>query len=424
MFRKLCGAMCLLLAAVFLIANILILARYGWRAGADEYESTINAGVAGSVPIALALMPFFLAATWRPGHWGLSRRGKKRWRIGRPNGMVVVGFALYLVFIAFNFMGAIGSIALQKTEYVDKREGVIDDAKRWREVRARKAAELSALDAARPVSTVQADIEGAKVHRFWRSTDGCKEGQGLSRTQSKFCGSVFGWRAELGRSEAAEKLRGEIEELDRKLSSPAAHIASADPQGETLARYASLMLARPVTAGEVRIVQPLVWFALLELSCMFMVYMGLTFFRFRHADLRDPVPEFVMPPTHRLASPRPYVPPPPAARPANDTGANGGAIPGEIIVHATLTPEDAELQAATYERFWADCMRRVPAGSVASTAAYSAYRSYCHRPENRSEPFGFGEFVRRAAPYVEHVSTIGGVTFFAGLVLAEPMGAL
>lgn len=412
-FRIICGLVCLALSLVFLVANTAILGRFGWRSGTDEFESIVNTAVAGSVPLALAMMPFFLMVTWTPGHFA-QVRGKAKWRRGRPNPMVLVGFALYMVFVSFNFMGAIGSIALQKHEYVDKREGSIDDTKRMRESRARKVAELSRIKADRPAAAIAADIDGARIHRFWVATSECTDA--TSKSHSKFCGSVAGWKQELGSASAAERLRQEIDELDRRLGAPSAHIASADPQSETLAKYATLLFQQKITPDIVRTFQPLIWFALLELSCMFMFYMSLKFFRLNHADLRDDAIQ-VVPVTRQL-------PPRPATLHATTviTPAPGGPSEPQTGVSGSLSGEDAELQAAVYARFWADCTRRMPAGREQATAVYAAYRNYCAQPHNAVLPYAFGDFERRATGHVERTSTIGGCTFWMGFTLSEQMG--
>jgi hypothetical protein len=415
-FRVLLGSIFMLLALIFLVANTAILGRYGWKSGTDEFEATVNMIVAGSVPLALALMPFALMVSWIKGRY-VEHRGKTRWKRGRPSGMVLVGFALYGVFVAFNFMGAIGSIALQKTEFVDRREGTIDEIGRLRETRARKVAELEKLSGAvaRPSAAVQADLAGAKIHRFWSQTSECSEAR--SRGHSRFCGQVAGWKREASNAEQAEHLRGEIDAIDKRLNAPGAKIASADPQSETLAYYVGEMTGRSVSAKQVRMAQPLVWFLLLELACMVMLAIGCKFFRISHdvfADFHEPA----LPPGRQL---------PPAGKAhklqAATLPSDGRWVAPEAIV-ITGAVEDPELQAAVYSRFWSDCTRRLPASQVAATAAYGAYRAYAGRPENNVIPYPFAEFVRRCGDHVAHQSTIGGTLFFSGVALAEPMGGV
>ena len=419
LFRIFCGGLCMLLALIFLVANTALLGRYGFRSGADEFESIFNMVVAGSVPTALAMMPFFLALTWRPGRFvdriaRFSGKPKRKWQRGRPNGMVLIGILLYGVFIAFNFMGAIGSIAHQRSEFVDRREGSKSDAERWREARQRKMAELAQLKASRVAryknerasSTVKADLDGARVHAFWSQTKGCEDGKGLSKGHSRFCGAVFGWRGELGAAELIEKLQAEVDELDRKLETPGARIASTDPQGEVLAAYTNFLTRSDSwTAAHVRVVQPLIWFSLLELSCMFLFAMSLLFFRVSPASMRidEPAPALLLP-----------VPPPTPPEPAQER-------PMAAILGA-LRGEDPELQAAVYARFWADCTRPMPGHKETATAVYAAYRAYCARPENNVVPYAFAEFARRAGEMP--TSTIGSTTWLVGILLSEPMGAV
>lgn len=414
-FRIFCGGLCLLLALIFLVANTAILGRYGYKSGLDQFEAIIHMLVAGSVPMALALMPFFLAATWRPGYWvekpRLFRRGtRQKWVRGRPNPMVVVGFLLYGVFIAFNFMGAIGSIAHQKSQVVDDREGHKSDATRWKEARKRKVEELDQLVRTRntrfkqnrPSSAIQAEIDGAKVHAFWSQTSGCEAGKATQKQHARYCGSVAGWKQELSLAEQIERLQQDVDDLDRKLASPEARIASADPQGEVIAGYLNFLSKDAAWKPEhVRYAQPLVWFALLELSCMFLFAMALRFFRVSHVELRD-------------ESPRRE--PMPISLPAPVLIAEPSAISG------TLGTASPELQAAVYQRFWSDCTRRMEGAKESVTSLYAAYRAYCARPDNAVAPFAFPEFVARAGELP--TSTVAGTTFVVGVVIAEPMGSV
>jgi hypothetical protein len=408
-FRYALGGVCGLLSAIFLVANTLILARYGVRSGTDEFESIINAAVAGSVPLALAMMPFFIATTWRAGHHVRVKRWfrdewRMKWRRGRPNPIVLVGFVLYFVFVMFNFMGAVGSIALQKTEYVDRREGNIDEAKRMREARARKADELARISVDRPPTAVAADLDGAKIHRFWQATNGCTDAR--TRGHSKFCGSVAGWKRELGLAEQAEKLRAELDELDRQLSSEKAHTTSADPQSETLAKYASLMMAREVSPATVRLAVPLVWFTLLECACMFFLWLTLTFFRLGHAQLIDT-------PASAAAG---HIPAPSYSSPQP-------LLTAEVIPVAPVEPGvDRELQEAAFRRFWAESTRPMRGHRSTALDMHAAYRAFAARAG--AEPYGLADFTARAHGHVDGSIQIGGVTWLMGRVMAEQMGAV
>ena len=390
---------------MFLVANTIILARYGLKSGTDDTEQLVNAAVAGSVPIALAMMPFFIMATWTPGAWR-ELRGRRRWRRGRPNPVVLVGFLLYAVFITFNFMGAVGALATQKTASVDRREGAMDDARRMREARTRKAEELARLRTDRPTATVEADIQGAQIHRFWSATGACREA--TSKAHSRFCSSVASWKAELGTSREAERLRAEIDDLDRRLSAPAAATTSADPESETIATYASLVMRRPVGPHQVRLVKPLVWFTMLEATSMFFLWLTLTFFRVGAHQLHldaEPIPIGRRIPAHMPT--------------ASALMSEPVALPGALQIEG----EDADLQAAVLERFWADCTRPQPSSRVPLTELQVVYRAYCER--RRVLPYRTDEFTRRAGDHWgSAIATTGPVTWVMGIVLAEPMGSL
>lgn len=416
-FRIVCGSATGLAAAGFLAANTVILSRYGWRVGEDETEKLINAIVAGQVPVVLALMPFILAITWRPGHWRDTRNGRPKWVRGRPSPIAILGLLLWSVFVVFNFMGAIGSIASQKHDYVDRREGIKDDAKRWKEARTDKAKQLAQIKEDRPPDKIQAEIDSMKLHRFWRATDGCRENEVKSRDHQKFCRDFKLQSGAISTATLSTKLRADIEDLDRRLESREAHIGSADPQSDTLASYASMLSGRSVDAAMVRTVQPLVWFLLLELSCMFLLYAALKFFGMQHTDLYDHAEPA---PVHQRSLPRPRSVA--GMMRASDAAEAVETIP--LVSSGTIAVSDPALQRAIYDRFWAECIRPLPGGKETLLNIYATYRAYCSRPSNRSEPYPYNDFARLLPERFRDGSEVNGVLWVLGLVLADPMEAV
>lgn len=415
-FRIACGAVCGIAATGFLMANTIILGRYGYRVGEDDSERIINAGVAGLVPVVLALMPFIVAITWKPGRWIERGHGRPaKWKRGRPSPIALIGFLLWGVFVFFNFMGAIGSIAYQRNEFSDKREGAIDDSKRQREARERATAELAKLKTDRPAATVRADLDATRLHKFWKTTNECAENEVTNKQQRNFCAEIGKLKGEFAQAERAEKLRDEIAELDRNLSSPNAKIASADPQSETLAAYANvLMRSKSVTAQNVRVFQPLVWFSLLELSCMFLGYTTLKFFRFSHTDLFDDEPAHVVPVSRHLPPP----PPPKPPREPSEVRALLNALEPATLrtVDGKVGGEDPVMQRAVFDAFWAECVRHNAIGKTMEQEVFLHYRAYSS--QRSTAPYDLQTF-QRQMPQIQ-TTKIGQITYYIGLVLCDP----
>ena len=111
LFRTVIGIACAMVAVAFLAINSGILARGAAKWGFDAWEKLSYGIVAATVPWVIAIMPFLIVYSWRPGR-----------RFGRPSIATLVGCCIWLAFVTYNLVGAAGSVAAVRDEVLSYRE--------------------------------------------------------------------------------------------------------------------------------------------------------------------------------------------------------------------------------------------------------------------------------------------------------------
>jgi len=167
-----------------------------------------------------ALLPFFM--WWA---WDQKRRVP-----------AVAGLSVWLFFVGFSLLSAIGFAATNRGAVTDTREGL---AATYATVEAdveRARARLGALPAHRPAQVVKQAIEALKQNRRWTSTRRCKDA--TANASRAFCEGFFKVRAELAAAIEGERLRAQMAGLEREAGRLRAAGAGrdADPQVSILSR--------------------------------------------------------------------------------------------------------------------------------------------------------------------------------------------
>lgn len=403
-FRVVCGIICALISVAFLSVNTIMLARFGMRMGADEIEQWSQAVIAGTIPWVLAILPFILMSTWVPNRMTMDRRGRMRRRRARPSFATLGAAALYVVFVAVNFVGGIGVMAVARQQVHGKAQSAGNEEQRLSERRSDLNKQLAAISQYRPVDEVQALISRQQQHPFWRDTNQCaKDGDAIkNRRYRNYCAELDMLAAELGRGRSGDKIRQQIAEVDTSLSNPARQqVMADDAQASVLAYYAGM------DENRVRLMLPLMWPLLLELGSMLMAYFALKLFRISHHTLVDqPVGSSpYVPPTHQL--------PPPTRRGTDQQGADE-----PIVLTATAVPapsEDPVRQRAVFDQFWAQRVRRVEGGQVPEATFYAHYQTMC--AQFQVTPYDLETFRRLSAGHLQdRLVQMAGVRFWCRLV--------
>lgn len=391
------------IAVIFLTVNSYVLGAFGWKFAHDPVAKYGFALVAGAVPWALAPHLHVMAAKNRMLR-AMNHGGRWRWLAAlRRSWRSLVGMipfvVIYVLFVSYNVLGGTGATAFQRQELSDERKHAASSVARTEARRKALQAQLDGIPKHRPRDAVTPLLEATKLHRFWDRTQECTDV--TAKASRNFCADVLSLKAELANGERADKVLAELKQLDEKLSENHGPTTAEDPQVAFLSNMTGmapehilfvLLLATPL---------------ILEAGALYWGKQALELLNV-HLEMQ---PHHSMVQTYALAG-QP-IPLTPAALPS---AATATAIDGH------LSGEDAELQAAVYERFWADCCRPMAGGMLAATTAYGAYRSYCGRRENNVIPLSFSEFLKRASARVSNTSTVAGVVHLCGYVLAEPMG--
>jgi hypothetical protein len=307
---------------------------------------------------------------------------------------------IYILFVGYNVLGGTGATAFQRAEINDERKHAASDVARTEARRKALQAQLDGIPKHRPKAAVEPLIEKTKLHPFWRNTSECTD-QITNKGRRNFCAEIETLKAELASAAKADTLLDELKGLDDKLSQNHGPTTAEDPQGAFLSDMTGM---RP---DHILFILLLATPLILEAGAL---YWGKQALELLNVHLE-------MQPHHTqvqaYALPGQPIPLTPAALP---TAATATAIDGH------LSGEDAELQAAVYERFWADCCRPMAGGMLAAVTAHDAYVSYCRKRENFTSPLTFRDFMQRASTRVSNTSTVQGTMYLVGYVLAEPMG--
>jgi hypothetical protein len=395
-FRVVCASVCAIIAVVFLSINTVLLARFGYKLGTDEIEQWSQAIIAGTIPWALALLPFILLSTWVPGHYHQNRRGRTRWRRGRPSFATVSACVLYVVLVAVNFIGGVGVMATARQHVAGKAHDAASEETRLNDARARLNKELDGIGKHRPADEVAALLSRQQQHAFWRATSQCSQDAVSTRAHTRYCADYDLLKAELARAKQGTEVRQQLTALDQQLSSPIrAQIVADDAQTQVLARNLR------ISEQSVRDVLPLMWPLLLELGSLLMAYFALKLFRIDHSTLVDP------------PSASSYVPV------ARQLAAEAIPLRAETVsvgTRSSLTGDDPVSQRATFDAFWGTRLRWVDHGQVPESQIYSHYQTFC--AQRQSSPLDIGTFRRLSAERSVQTIDLGGSVWWCGVALS------
>jgi len=396
MFSRLIGWLYAIIAIIFLTANSVILGMFGHKYGHGDMGKWLFAIVAGSVPWALAPHLHVMKAKQR-------MFGKKRRFAGI---MAMVPFiAVYGVFVLYNVIGGTGATANARTEQADERKHVISDTARLEDQRKVVKASLDAVPKHRPKETLAPIIESTKRHRFWAATNECAADGVRSKPHRDYCAEYLRLQAEMASAVRGDKLLAEMTAIDVKLGSTTRMVSQADPQ------VAFLASATGWTEQQVMMLLLLATPLVLEIGAL---YWGRQALELLNVHIHMEEPEVLQParralPAHSVAR----------MMAASDAAEAVQTIP--MISSGTLATSDPGLQRAIYDRFWTEAVRPLPGGKETLLNVYSAYRAYCSKPHNRSEPYPFDIFGQLLPGAYRNGTEINGVIWMMGVILSEPM---
>lgn len=167
--------------------------------GKSALEGQVLGAASAAADGLKALLPFFIWWAWQ----------YKR-RIP-----AILGSGVWLFFVGFSLLSAIGFSATNRGAVTDTREGMAATFETVQADLQRAEARLAALPAHRPAQVVQQTIEGLKQNRRWTSTSGCTDA--TASASRSFCEGFFQAKGELAAAVEGERLRRQIEGLKREV---------------------------------------------------------------------------------------------------------------------------------------------------------------------------------------------------------------
>lgn len=226
--RHVLGAAGVLAAGVLIAVSAAMNWRFGYSLGRSELDGLIYGTASAAADCLKALVPFFFFGALRRRMWS----------------QAVAAAVVGIVVTAYSLTSAFGHAALNRNDTTGHRtveaktyKDLSDDLKRAQE-------QLSWVPPHRPSVTVGSEIEGFKVQRQWRLTDGCQSVDG--KAARDFCQKYHALVAEMGSGQQAEVLEARIAEIESKLAqySASSVAGDADPQAAVLARVLGLDIDR------------------------------------------------------------------------------------------------------------------------------------------------------------------------------------
>jgi hypothetical protein len=356
-----------LAAAVLLAVSAAMNWRFGYSLGVTEVDKQIYGAASAAADCFKALVPFFFFAAIRNRMWSQAAASAVVW----------------VVVTTYSLTSALGHAMLNRLDTTGQRAV---DAASYKDLRAdlkRTQDQLSWVPQHRPAMTVQADIDAAKVDRWWGWTESCAKP--TNRQGVQFCQKYQGLLAEFASAQRADKLSAEISEINARLaqSNGASAHSEADPQAAVLTKLVALAL--PGTKIEdVQVALAIMVAILLEIGSGFGMYVA--FAAWRLNDQMAPSVPLAATTPHMVAQPVNNPAPVLAQAPARNRLGSGGANDNRVAPRQ-LTAPDNDVQ-----RFQRERIETVDGSSLTATTLYEDYCAWCE--EQDKEPLALPTFGR------------------------------
>lgn len=373
------GAFCALAGMVFLAINSNILARGAARWALSDWDKLSYGAVAATVPWVIAIMPFLIVASLKPGR-----------RMGRPSLWTIVGCGIWLAFAAYNLLGAGGAISLTRSDVVSSRKHDASAQSSAADRRAKLAQQRDAIPSStRPAELIKPLVAAQKASPWWGYTESCREPS--NTRERKFCGELSKLESELGAALMLADLTKQIEALDGRFeqSGPVAEII--DPQARFIATVTGLR------EQQVQDWLPLATPIVLELGSMTLLGFAFMLFGLNHRELLGKS-DAMQDVAHYAVG----VPAPP-------TTSHFAPVPNVT----------RQQQLAVW--FFGQCVRPVAEGSLPESVWYQHYKEVCAR--SNDVPMPLESFRRVALKYVPTIKPVDGQVYYLGVLPLIPARA-
>ena len=394
-FGTLIGGLCGVAGVLFLAINSQILFRGAAAWGLNEWDRISYGIVGATVPWIIAICPFLFVLSFKRG-----------WR-----GIVTISVAVvvWAIFVVYNFVGAMGSIAAVRGQVIAERQGAADSIESLKYQRNRLQDELGWTPKRRPAGAVAAEIETEKLKPFWHATEECTELRGPSHR--KFCTHLGVLKGELASARKADDLNAKIAALTAKIDGRQPVASKADPVADILASLSGLDEA--LLSKRLPIATPII----LEIGSMTLLYFSFILLGLNHRHLIRglTVAEPGKDGSAAIGS---------ASAPSPSPAIPGEANVGTLPVAGRSPPPlrgSPSYQKELAEWFFRECTRPVASGVLAEDAWYEAYSKICRKSQD--VPLSLADFRAMASKYVPSMRTVNGRQYYEGVLPLVPKAA-
>jgi hypothetical protein len=402
--------------------------RFGFSLGRSELDGQIYGAASAAADCLKALIPFFFFAAVRNKVWSQAAASALVW----------------VVVTTYSMTSALGHAALNRFDSTGHRA---QEAQTYQDLRTElKRAEEQAgwIPQHRPYEAVQSEIDGLKLQKAWKWSNGCKDVN--SKTERSFCQQLTALDAELASASAAKTADSRISELRSKIDAAAGTpaMSEADPQAKVLTELAAAFFPN-VKIENVQMALTLFVALLLEIGSGFGMYVA--FSQWRLYDRQMPAaPKLAMAEgsTAAAAVAAPVLTPIAVQTTKPRSGANDNRsieIPLEAEVAKVpaiearpaevhqVEPKVAEARIAApvarlapennTERFYKENIEVRDGSSVTATELYEDYCSWCD--SKNKEPAALPSFAREFAELGVKKEKVAGRVRYIGIALKSDM---
>ena len=426
--RHVLGVLGVLAAGVLLAVSAAMNWRFGFSLGRSELDGQIYGAASAAADCLKALIPFFFFAAVRNKVWSQAAASALVW----------------VVVTTYSMTSALGHAALNRFDSTGHRA---QEAQTYQDLRTElKRAEEQAgwIPQHRPYEAVQSEIDGLKLQKAWKWSNGCKDVN--SKTERSFCQKLTALDAELASASAAKTADSRISELRSKIDAAAGTpaMSEADPQAKVLTELAAAFFPN-VKIENVQMALTLFVALLLEIGSGFGMYVA--FSQWRLYDRQMPAaPKLVMAEgsTAAAAVAAPVLTPIAVQTTKPRSGANDNrsieipleaevakvpaieARPAEVhqvepkVVEARIAAPVARLAPENNtERFYKENIEVRDGSSVTATELYEDYCSWCD--SKNKEPAALPSFAREFAELGVKKEKVAGRVRYIGIALKSDM---
>jgi hypothetical protein len=425
--RHVLGVLGVLAAGVLLAVSAAMNWRFGFSLGRSELDGQIYGAASAAADCLKALVPFFFFAAVRNRVWSQAAASALVW----------------VVVTAYSMTSALGHAALNRFDSTGQRA---QEAQAYQDLRGElKRAEEQAgwIPQHRPYEAVQSEIEGLKMQKAWKWTDGCKNVN--SKTERTFCQQFTALNSELASASSAKEANERIAQLRAKIEAAAGTpaLSEADPQAKVLTELAAAFFPN-VKIDNVQMALTLFVALLLEIGSGFGMYVA--FSQWRLYDRPMPVaPKLASAASTAAAAVAAPVLTPVAVQSkkprsgANDNRSIEVALETPVAEARAIESRPAEVHQAetkvaenrftapvrrlapetNTERFYKENIEVRDGSSVTATELYEDYCSWCE--SKNKEPAALPSFAREFAELGVKKEKVAGRVRYIGIALKSDM---